>query len=210
MIIGLCGLQGSGKDTLAKHLVEKYNFIKISFADSLKDILSLLFGWDRKKLEGIKPKDREWREMIDTFWSVELEIPNFTPRYAMNYIGTNLFRDQFNDEIWIKIVKKKIFILLDQNQNQNIVITDCRFMNEIVLIKELSGFIFHIYRDIPDWFLEYKNNNLTKEQLIQKNIPKSEFSWIKSHPDFILMNIFDINSLYSDFDYIFNTFLIEK
>ena len=39
MIIGICGLQGSGKDTLAQILIDKYNFEKLSFASKLKDIV---------------------------------------------------------------------------------------------------------------------------------------------------------------------------
>ena len=45
MIIGICGLQSSGKDTLGNILVEKYGFKKLSFAGVLKDIVSILFGW---------------------------------------------------------------------------------------------------------------------------------------------------------------------
>ena len=46
MIIGICGLIGSGKGTVADILVDEH-FKKISFADKLKDGVSTVFGWDR-------------------------------------------------------------------------------------------------------------------------------------------------------------------
>ena len=52
MIIGICGLIGSGKDTIADYLVTNYNFKKLSFADKLKDSVATMFDWDRELLDG--------------------------------------------------------------------------------------------------------------------------------------------------------------
>ena len=52
MIIAICGLQGSGKDTVGHYLINKYSFTKLSFAGVLKDIVGILFGWEREMLEG--------------------------------------------------------------------------------------------------------------------------------------------------------------
>ena len=65
MIIGICGLIGSGKGTVADVLVEQHNFTKISFADKLKDGVATVFGWDRAMLEGDTDESREWREQAD-------------------------------------------------------------------------------------------------------------------------------------------------
>ena len=58
MIIGLCGAQGSGKDTVANILVSKYGFVRISFATALKDVVAILFSWPREMLEGDTPESR--------------------------------------------------------------------------------------------------------------------------------------------------------
>ena len=41
MIIGICGLIGLGKDTIADYPIRKHNFPKISFADKPKDSVVL-------------------------------------------------------------------------------------------------------------------------------------------------------------------------
>ena len=67
MIIGLVGLKGCGKDTVADYfLAQQNNWIKGSFADSLKDTCACVFGWDREMLEGSTHQSREWREKVDT------------------------------------------------------------------------------------------------------------------------------------------------
>ena len=51
-IIGVLGLIGSGKDTLTQRLVTHHGYTQVSFADSLKDVCSAVFGWTRGLLEG--------------------------------------------------------------------------------------------------------------------------------------------------------------
>ena len=72
MLIGICGLIGSGKDTVASRLVKKHGFKRDSFAKSLKDAVGDIFNWDRKLLEGKTKKSREWREQPDKFWSEKM------------------------------------------------------------------------------------------------------------------------------------------
>ena len=55
MLIGICGLIGSGKGTVADTLVNDHGFTKISFADKLKDSVATMFDWDRNLLP-IKPQ----------------------------------------------------------------------------------------------------------------------------------------------------------
>ena len=58
MIIGMCGLIGTGKDTVADILVNNYNFIKVSFPDKLKDGVATVFSWERELLEGTTDESR--------------------------------------------------------------------------------------------------------------------------------------------------------
>lgn len=145
-LIGIMGLKGSGKDTVAKMLPVSWH--RMAFADTLKDITSILFSWDRGMLEGKTDASREWREEVSTYWSKELGIKNFTPRMALQVLGTEVFRNQFHEDIWVKVLKNKII-----NTNSDIVITDVRFPNEANMIKELGGNIVQVIRgELPEWW----------------------------------------------------------
>ena len=126
MIIGFCGLIGSGKDTAADYLVNFHGFKRESFANTLKDAVAAVFGWDRELLEGRTNSAREWREQIDPWWSERLDMPNLTPRLVLQLWGTEVCRRAFHDDIWIASVENKL-----RKTKDNIVITDCRFPNEI-------------------------------------------------------------------------------
>jgi hypothetical protein len=170
MIIVCCGFSGSGKDQVAKRLIDEHNFIKISFASVLKDILSILFSWERDMIEGNTKESRDWRESIDEWWSNKLNIPNFTPRWAMQNIGTDLFRKHFNPNIWIFALEKK----LQNMKNSNIVITDCRFENEYNFLKNITycevKFLYIERNKPPSWFYD---------KVVPSDLHISECDWIK-------------------------------
>ncbi len=185
VLLCVCGFQGSGKDTFSNYLVKNYKFSKYSFASATKDILSILFGWDRKLLEGDTKESREFREKIDQWWSNKLNIPNLNPRKMLQLVGTNLFRDKFNPDIWVNCVEKKILSELENNPNSNIVISDCRFPNEIKMLKKIGFKLIHIQRNEPNWFNEYKLGIDCEEA---KKLHISETSWIRENFDYELSN----------------------
>ena len=148
MIIGLCGAQGAGKDTVGGILESKHGFVKLAFASAIKDILSALFSWPRDMLEGLTKESREWRETPNEYWSNKLAIQDFSPRRAMQIVGTDLFRNHLNQDIWINIIENKIMTLRESDPNINIVITDCRFANEFDMIRKFSeAMIIKIVKD---------------------------------------------------------------
>ena len=149
MIIGLCGLIGSGKDTFANLLVNEYGFVKLSFAAALKDVLSAVFGWDRGLLEGDTEESRVFRNTVDEWWSQRLGIPHLTPRMMMQHWGTNVIRKHFHNDIWIAVVEQRIMQL--QKQGINVVVADCRFPNEVQMIQQANGVVIKMVRDIPEW-----------------------------------------------------------
>ena len=107
MIIGICGLIGSGKGTAADILVDEHGFTKLSFADKLKDGVATIFGWDRAMLEGDTDESRQWRELKDDFWSNETKM-EVTPRLVLQLFGTDCMRNGFDDGIWVSTIKKKL------------------------------------------------------------------------------------------------------
>jgi hypothetical protein len=175
-IIGICGFKGAGKDTIADYLVNNKNFIKISFASVIKDIISILFVWDRNMLEGITQEDRLIREQEDIWWSNKLGV-KCTPRWAMQNIGTDIFRKYFNDNIWIYSLQKR----LESNKNVNYVISDVRFPNEIEFLKSINATLIYVERNDPEeWFY-----NLEK---VPEDLHVSEWAWIKYLPEICIKN----------------------
>ena len=189
MIIGICGFQSSGKDTIAELLINEYGYKKLSFAGALKDVVSIIFGWSRDKLEGLTKEDRIWREQIDPWWSNTLKMPQLTPRYVLQYFGTDLFRNHWHRDIWVKVVENQLVRL----HNENIVITDCRFENEINLIMSYGGKMIHVYRDLPEWFHRYKLGIPVEEV---KQLHRSEVEWINCYCDYEIANKGTVDELY--------------
>ena len=188
MIIGICGLIGSGKDTIADHLVKDHKFVKISFADKLKDTVATLFEWDRDLLDGKTEQCRLWREQEDHFWSKELK-KKVTPRYVLQVFGTECMRDGFYDGIWVSMLKKKV----TENPDINWVIPDVRFENEVKVLKEIGGEVWWVKRgQLPMWFRMYQDIGQKP-----KDVHASEWQWANAKFDKVFENDSTINALKS-------------
>ena len=147
MIIGICGFIGCGKDTAADYLVNFHQFKRDSFAAPLKDAVSAVFGWDRDLLEGRTKESREWREQPDEWWTRRLKM-TVTPRRVLQLWGTEVIRNGYHDDMWIASVENRL-----RNNKNDIVITDCRFYNEIRALKEQGAKIVCIRRGVvPHWY----------------------------------------------------------
>ena len=196
MIIGICGLIGSGKDTVADYLVNVHGFRRESFAGSLKDAVAAVFGWDRTLLEGRTKASREWREQPDEWWSQRLG-QNITPRWVLQYWGTEVCRRNFHDDIWIASIEHKIL-----NSPDDVVISDCRFPNEIAAIKKAGGIVVRTCRGPePEWYnfaleLNLHNSEAAKWELINRRVHVSESSWIGTDFDYVLDNNGSMDDLY--------------
>ena len=196
-IIAFAGLIGSGKGTAADYLIKNHNFVGLSFAGSLKDCLSAVFHWDRELLEGVTSESREWRERVDHYWAQKLQIKNFSPRMAMQHIGTDLFRNYFNDYIWTHSLEKKILDL-----NTNIVVSDLRFYNESVMLRNLGANIVRIARgDDPVW---YSLARICPDdmKILYPAIHASEYSWASIEFDSVIDNNDSLNSFLAQINHL--------
>jgi hypothetical protein len=197
MIIGVCGFIGSGKDTVADYLTNFHGFRRESFANSLKDAVAHVFGWDRTMLEGRTKSAREWREQIDPWWAERLNMPTLTPRWVLQYWGTEVCRRAFHDDIWIAALENKL-----RNSKDDIVISDCRFPNEIKSIKTAGGIIVCVERGInPHWYdiaiQANKGVDSASNWLKEQGIHASETSWVGTKFDHVFDNNGSIDELYN-------------
>jgi hypothetical protein len=198
MIIGVCGFIGSGKDTIADYLVNFHEFRRESFANTLKDAVSAVFGWDRTMLEGRTKAAREWREQVDPWWAERLDMPNLTPRWILQYWGTEVCRKGFHDDIWIASLENKL-----RNSLDDVVISDCRFPNEIKSIRDAGGIIVWVKRgELPEWYdiavEANQGNNVAINELKMKKIHASETAWVGTEFDVVLDNNGSIDDLYAE------------
>ena len=187
MIVGLLGFIGSGKGT-AGDILKDMGFTPISFAKGVKDVTAEMFGWPRHLLEGDTQHSREWREKPDNFWSYEFG-KNFTPRLALQLMGTEVGRDVFHKDFWV--IKLKNYI--DNASEQNYVITDVRFQNEIEFINKSGGTLIEIKRGItPHWYeiaSQANRGSHKAESFMYENGPhESEWRWIGGHIDHTIDN----------------------
>ena len=196
MIIGLCGSIGAGKGTTAAFLNEIAGFKILAFADAVKDTCSILFGWSRHLLEGDTIESRQFRETVDLYWEAKLKIPNFTPRMALQNVGTELFRNHLNQDIWVYVLERRINKL---HITDNVVIHDVRFPNEIEMIRRNGGKILRIEKgENPSYWAaattlnqisEPLRSSYSKERDMLSGVHPSEWSWIGlDNPDQIIKN----------------------
>ena len=195
MIIGICGLIGAGKDTIADYLVNVHEFRRESFADTLKDSVAAVFGWDRVLLEGRSRHSRVWREQPDVWWSQRLGR-EITPRWVLQYWGTEVCRQGFHDDIWIASLENKL-----RHATDNVVISDCRFPNEITAIRRQGGHVIRVIRGPdPEWFQIAAEANAGDPAagagLSTFGIHPSETAWIGTEFDTQLDNNSSMDDLY--------------
>lgn len=202
MIIGFVGLIGAGKDTAADYLVNTHGFRRDSFANTLKDAVSQVFSWDRTLLEGRTNEAREWREQVDPWWAERLNMPHLTPRWILQYWGTEVCRGGFHDDIWIASLENKM-----RKTKDNIVISDVRFPNEIKAIHGAGGIVIRIKRgEDPEWFNAAEDYNrgpeanpgwsLGKAKLDRLKVHASEYSWVGGAIDYTVWNNSSIDDMF--------------
>jgi len=184
MLIGICGLIGSGKDTIAAYLVEQHSYERYSWATPLKDITATLFGWDREMLEGTTSELRANRELKDDWWSEKLNR-DWSPRKALQHMGTEVMRDALHPAIWVLAGQRRIA------GKSNVVIPDTRFPNEIEAIREMGGQIWRVKRgDDPEWFQKYRSHSI-----IPQDVHPSEYMWANTDFDHEFCNDSNIDDL---------------
>lgn len=150
-------------------LIPKKNLYKtVAFADPIKEMLSSLLNMDRWEFESRNIKENcivclknlskiytngydvdAYNLLSDSKfskiakeWNPELSKQYYlSVRQIMQLFGTEIMRNTIDDKIWINCV-------LNRSYNQNLIISDLRFITEYEEIKNRNGFIIYIDRGL--------------------------------------------------------------
>ena len=128
-IIGISGKLGSGKDTLADFIIKQASFEKKSYAYKLKTIGAFLTGTEEELWF-----TQEGKNVFLPDWN--LTIGEFQQK-----LGTEAIRTGLHPQAWI------IALFADLTPTSQWVITDMRFRNEALAVKEKGGVLIRINGD---------------------------------------------------------------
>ena len=129
IVIGLCGLAGSGKSTVAHILSEDWGFARKPFAYPLKAMLGAL-GIPRDVLDGDNTAKESPLDILG----------GKSARHAMQTLGTEWGRQHIGQDFWVELWKRNALTL------PKIVADDCRFPNEVEAIRAMGGMVVRIER----------------------------------------------------------------
>jgi len=138
-IIAICGPKRCGKDVLSNHIVNKYGYTRLSFAEPLKEIVKLLFNFSDTQV-GLIDGDNDEKDTIDERWKI-------SPRKALQFIGTEVLQNKIQE--LLPNIKRDYFanILLSKIDNEKTyVISDMRFIHEYEKIKHLDIQVIKVTR----------------------------------------------------------------
>lgn len=121
-IIVISGKALSSKDTVARLFIRKYNFVRISFADDVKNFGGIYFGLTREEMYVQK---------------------TVNSRNILQGLGSML-REEIDQDYWIDRVHNKIKKL---KMYRRVVIPDCRYLNEMNWVISHGGVTIRVHRE---------------------------------------------------------------
>ena len=127
-IVAFCGKKRSGKDT-AGDAVASFGYMPIAFADPIKEICQTVFEFSDEQVYGSKKSE------VDEFWG-------FSPRWVMQTIGTEMFRNHIGEDVWVKSLLARI----NSSNHDKFAVTDVRFPNEVDHLQRVDAEIVYIRR----------------------------------------------------------------
>jgi len=186
MLIGLIGSERCGKDTMALYLCGKYGYDRTAFADPIKEITSILFGWDRKFYESDKK---------DNMHSIGI-----VPRDMLYWLGTEIFQKELYNKfpniavkdkcMWVNVIDK--YFREGKKNINKCVISDVRFLHEAEYIVEKGGILVNVCRFVG---CDYKYD-------INKILEKYDCK--------VINNLTDKKDFYKNIDLFINPYLVEN
>lgn len=138
MIIGLSGYAQSGKDSVAKVLVNEYQFERVAFADKIR---KLLFEMNPPLPMGVGNETHTvgLQNFVEIYgWDTAKQNPNV--RAMLQNLGVGA-RKVFGSDFWVDEALPLAYM-----DGYHVVVTDVRFQNEADKIKRMGGQLWRVKR----------------------------------------------------------------
>jgi hypothetical protein len=147
-VVGITGLAGSGKSTVANYLVEAHGYTRLSFAGPLKKMLRTL-----NPIMGLNPlahsaatRVMPLDKVFSAYCEDELSVKDseYGPEYRrlLQVLGTDCIR-AVDPSFWVKAAVAQM-----TDEDGKYVFDDVRFPNEAEVIKEINPWgLWHVIRE---------------------------------------------------------------
>ena len=180
-IIAICGAKRSGKDVLAEHLVNKYNYERVAFANPLKVAVKNLFNFDDDQVGIGKDEGTDRKDIVDERWGI-------TPRAALQFFGTEIMQEKIQEllpnmkrNFFANTLKNYIENAENSENDKRYVISDLRFIHEHEMLLNMPNISIN---DIMIIRVIRPSENRAKEQY--QHI--SELEYVDIPYDIIMIN----------------------
>ena len=180
-IIAICGAKRSGKDVLAEHLVNKYNYERVAFANPLKVAVKNLFNFDDDQVGIGKDEGTDRKDIVDERWGI-------TPRAALQFFGTEIMQEKIQEllpnmkrNFFANTLKNYIENAENSGNDKRYVISDLRFIHEHEMLLNMPNISIN---DIMIIRVIRPSENRAKEQ--EPHI--SELEYVDIPYDIIMIN----------------------
>ena len=177
MRVAISGFRDAGKGTLA-NVLQRYGFVKMSCAAPLKDMISIMFSWERRLLEGDTDESRQWRKVPDPQWQclagtgIFKDDKEITPLCVLQRIGTNLIRNQVHQDFWVILFLKRVREQEEQYRKNGVILPDSTIVPYRGVVLDDARFINELH--VCDYTIRIDRYDYTQEEISKMHESETE------------------------------------